>query len=113
MTYITNGTAAFAVKYETYGLNVTNVTVIDILPGNLTYVSMGVNNSNGAKKIDMFNNTVVGGNTVKWVISNMTNGSFVKLWVVARTNVTEAGSSFSYISTGNNPQFNEASVSHI
>ena len=61
-------------------IDVTEVNIVDVLPGNLTYAGKwGIIDANGA---DVTNTTLANG--VEWIISNITADKSVSLWIEVR-----------------------------
>ena len=88
VTKVTNATLVnyTIIVNNTSEVNATEVIVTDNLPANLTYVSGGVIDANGA---DVTNVTLSNG--VQWNISRLAVNSIVKLWIVASVNTTQLG----------------------
>ena len=88
MTVVGNNTLVnfTIVVNNTSIVNATVVEINDYLPAGLVLVSVGSN----VTGLTGINSTLSDGRTlIKWAVSEMANGSAIKLWIVARTNATD------------------------
>ena len=81
---VNNSLVNYTITVKNTGtFNATNVTIIDFLPQNLTYVDWGIIESNGASINNVSSNV--------WCVSKIATNSFVSIWITAKVNTDTAG----------------------